>query len=97
MAALTTNYTNSLQYFQYFYQQQVREMEQPPLVILNTTETDPAAEDSDVNGLHSVIEGVCRLVSFYELVSKTESGSDLHTLLAANVEDSCHWVSIMDY
>ena len=48
-----------------------------------------------INGVHlpSVLEGVCDLVSVYELISKVDSGSDLHTLLIENVIDSCKWVS----
>ena len=42
--------------------------------------------------LQSLIDGVCKLVSSYELVSRVDSGSDLHVLLAANLEDSCNWV-----
>ena len=44
--------------------------------------------------LRSVLEGVCDLVSVYELISKVDSGSDLHTLLMQNVVDSCNWVRI---
>lgn len=39
------------------------------------------------------MEGVCELVAFYEHVSRTENGSLLHTLLTANVEESCEWVN----
>ena len=48
-----------------------------------------------ISGVHlpSVLEGVCDLVSVYELISKVDSGSDLHTLLTENVVDSCTWVS----
>ena len=47
-----------------------------------------------ISGVHipSVLEGVCDLVSVYELISKVDSGSDLHTLLTQNVVDSCTWV-----
>ena len=69
----------------------MRELAQP--LLLNTS--DPQAVSNVIEDLNSAIEGVCHLVSFYELVSKTKSGSDFHTLLAANVEDSCQWVSII--
>ena len=48
-----------------------------------------------ISGVHlpSVLEGVCDLVSVYELISKVDSGSDLHTLLIENVVDSFNWVS----
>lgn len=70
-------------------------MAQPLLV--NTSNVHTAVEDSDiVDGLHSLIDGVCKLVSFYELVSRAQSGSHLHILLTANMEDSCRWVSIIN-
>ena len=48
-----------------------------------------------ISGVHlpSVLEGVSDLVSVYELISKVDSGSDLHTLLTENVVDFCNWVS----
>ena len=44
--------------------------------------------------LRSVLEGVCDLVSVYDLISKVDNVSDLHTLLTQNVVDSCNWVRI---
>ena len=68
--------------------QQVREMAQPPL--LNTS---AAGEDSVIDqNLDTLIDAVCKVVSFYEMVSNTITGSELHAVLTANVEDSCHLV-----
>ena len=50
-------------------------------------------ESQDAGLLLETIEGVCQLVMLHEHVARTDAGSDLHTVLAANVEDSCHWVS----
>lgn len=70
--------------------QHVREIAlRPPLV-----NTSVSSDDDDSNGnLHALMKGVCELVTFYEHVSRTESGSLLHTLLTANMNDSCQWVS----
>ena len=71
--------------------QQYREMAEPPLV--NTTDTSGGNATVDED-LDSVIDSVCKLVSLYELVSSTRhGGSDLRAVLAANLEDSCNWVS----
>lgn len=56
-----------------------------PLVSINAS--------SENGNLHTLMEGVCELVTFYELVSRTNNGSLLHTLLTANIKDSCQWVS----
>lgn len=56
-----------------------------PLVSINAS--------SENENLQTLMEGVCELVTFYEHVSRTNSGSRLHTLLTANVKDSCQWVS----
>lgn len=56
-----------------------------PLVSINAS--------SENENLLTLMEGVCELVTFYEHVSRTNSGSQLHTLLTANVKDSCQWVS----
>lgn len=53
-----------------------------PLLVNST-----AANNSDV------IDGLCNLVSFYELVSRAKPDSQLHAILTATVEESCHWVS----
>ena len=68
--------------------QQLREMSQPPLV--NTLNGD--SENQDVENL---IDGVCELITFFELVSGADSTSDstFQALLSAVVKDSCLWVS----
>ena len=65
--------------------QQLQEAAQPPLVSV--------LSDSENQDIQNVLDGVCELVSFFELVSEAESGSTLHELLAAIVKDSCQWVS----
>ena len=76
--------------------QQYREMAEPPLV--NTTDYQGAGDGASADeDLDSVIDSVCKLVSLYELVSSTNSGSNLHTVLSANLEDSCNWVSNQNY
>ena len=76
--------------------QQVIEMANPPLV--NTTDYQGTGADSSVDQkLDSLMDAVCKLVSFYELVASTSSGSRLHAVLTANVEDSCNWVSSYYY
>ena len=74
--------------------QQVREMSQPPLV--NTTSQPGAGEGSNTEqDLDTIMDAVCKVVSYYELVSSVDSGSDLHAILTANVEDSCNLVGII--
>lgn len=54
----------------------------------------PLVNTSSVGvSLQTLMEGVCELVAFYEHVSRTNNGSQLHSLLTANVKDSCQWVS----
>lgn len=43
--------------------------------------------------LESILKGVCDLVSFQEILSRVDNGSDLYHLLTQNVVDSCAWVS----
>lgn len=84
LVALFINSCSALQRF--------REMADPPLV--NTTDYQSTQDDTSTDqGLESLIDAVCKLVSFHELVSSTDSGSTLHAVLSANVEDSCNWVS----
>lgn len=85
LVALFINSCSALQRF--------REMADPPLV--NTTDYQSTQDDTSTDqGLESLIDAVCKLVSFHELVSSTDGGSTLHAVLSANVEDSCNWVSV---
>ena len=64
---------------------QLQEVAQPPLVNI--------LSESENQDIQNVLDGVCELVSFFELVSEAESGSTLHAILTAIVKDSCQWVS----
>ena len=44
--------------------------------------------------LHIILDGVCELLTVYELVAKVNLNSDLTALLGQNIQDSCNWVSI---
>ena len=43
--------------------------------------------------LRSLLEGVCDLVSVYELISKVDKSSDLQIILTQSIMDSCNWVT----
>ena len=44
--------------------------------------------------LDGLLDGVCDLLSVYELISRVDNSSDLYLLLTQNMIDSCNWVSI---
>ena len=70
--------------------QQVLAFEEEPLVSVNKSNSSSESEY-----LESVLEGVCDLLSIYDLISRVDThGSDLYLFLTQNIVDSCIWVSI---
>ena len=70
--------------------QQVVAFEEEPLVSVNKSNSS-----SELEHLESVLEGVCELLSIYDLISRVDTrGSDLYLLFTQNIVDSCIWVSI---
>lgn len=43
--------------------------------------------------LEPILQNICDLVFFNELVREVDNGSAFHDLLNQNIEDSCNWVS----
>ena len=44
--------------------------------------------------VEGILSGVCHLLEMQELVAKVDSESNLHTIIEANILDSCHWVRL---
>ena len=66
--------------------QQAVAFEEEPLVTVNES-------SSSQELLQSVLDGVCDLLSIYDLLSRVDNCSDLYLLLTQNMVDSCTWVS----
>ena len=72
----------------FIHVQQVTVFKEEPLVAVNRS--NPSSEL-----LQSLLEGVCELLSVYDLISRVvdTNSSDLYLLLTQNIVDSCIWVS----